>query len=235
MIQFTKTHIGYTSPALFTIDDIVLEENSVCILVGKNGSGKSTFLRTIIKHEKIIQGDILLYGRSIKGIKDNSISKHIAYVPTTFPQVDYLRVTEFVGMGRTPHTNALGRFSEKDHGIVKEALKKLHISNLEHKFTGELSDGERQLCAIAKAIAQETKIIVLDEPTAFLDYSNKIKVLNILKEIAAEMNKCIILSSHDIDLSIMANCPFLVLNKTDAKMELLLPPIEKEKLMLMAF
>jgi iron complex transport system ATP-binding protein len=235
MIQFTKTHIGYTLPALFSIDDILLEKNSVYILVGKNGSGKSTFLRTIIKHEKILQGEIMLNGKSIRWIRDNSISEHVAFVPTTFPQVDYLRVTEFVGMGRTPHTNALGRFSEKDHSIVKEALKMLNISKLEHKFTSELSDGERQLCAIAKAIAQETKIIILDEPTAFLDYSNKIKVLNILKQIAVEMNKCIILSSHDIDLSINANCPFLVLNKTTTKMEFLPPPIEKGKLILMAF
>jgi iron complex transport system ATP-binding protein len=156
-------------------------------------------------------------------------------VSTTFPQVDYLRVTEFIGMGRTPHTNALGRFAENDHAIVKEALKKLNISELQNKFTSELSDGERQLCAIAKAIAQETNIIILDEPTAFLDYSNKIKVLNILKQIALEMNKCIILSSHDIDLSINANCPFLVLNKTTTKMEFLHPPIEKEKIILLAF
>ena len=128
MIQFTKTHIGYTLPALFSIDDILLEKNSVYILVGKNGSGKSTFLRTIIKHEKILQGEIILNGKSIRWIRDNSISEHVAFVPTTFPQVDYLRVTEFVGMGRTPHTNALGRFSEKDHTIVKEALKMLNIS-----------------------------------------------------------------------------------------------------------
>jgi len=235
MIQFKNTHIGYTLPALFTIDNIVLEKNSVYILVGKNGSGKSTFLRTIIKNEKILQGEILLNGKSTRGISDNSISKHVAFVSTTFPQVDYLRVTEFIGMGRTPHTNALGRFSENDHAIVKQALKKLNISKLQNKFTSELSDGERQLCAIAKAIAQETKIIILDEPTAFLDYSNKIKVLNILKQIALEMNKCIILSSHDIDLSINANCPFLVLNKTTTKMEILPPPIEKEKLILLAF
>ena len=235
MIQFTKTHIGYNSPELFSIEDIVLEKNSVYILVGKNGSGKSTLLRTIIKHEKLLQGDILMNGKSLSSIKQNSIAEHVAFVSTNFPQVDYLTVAEFVGLGRTPYTNALGRFTDKDHAMVSNALNKMNILALEEKFTSELSDGERQLCAIAKAIVQETEVIILDEPTAFLDYANKIKVLNVLKQIAEEMDKCIILSSHDIDLSIKANCPFLVVNQSSAKLEFLQPPIDKKNLMHLAF
>jgi len=234
MIQFDKAHIGY-SDTLISIDDLYLKSGEVHILVGKNGAGKSTLLKTITKQEKLLKGDILINNTSLNVLRENAIAHHLSFVGSTFPEIDFMSVIDFIGLGRTPHTNALGRHSELDKQKIDDAIAALEIEQLRDKFTSELSDGERQMVSIARAIAQETKIILLDEPTAFLDYANKLKVLNLLKKIAVEMDKCIILSSHDIELSIESECPFLVLSKVNNGLTLLFPPVSKQEVIALAF
>ena len=235
MIKFINTHIGYKDRLLFEVKNLTLNSQNVYILIGKNGSGKSTFLRTIINEEKLISGQIILKGENIKGASKKFISQNVSYVPSSFPQAEYLTVLEFIQLGRVPYTNAFGRLSSSDHSAVSQAIESLGLQSLANKFTKEISDGERQLVALAKAIAQETELIILDEPTAFLDYPNKKLVLDKLKEIAVGMNKCILLSSHDIDLSIEANCPFLVLDSNNNSLQEYSPPVEKNFLINAAF
>ena len=118
--------------------------------------------------------------------------------------------------------------SERDNTIVNNALETLQINHLKNRFTSELSDGEKQLVAIAKVIAQEAPYILLDEPTAFLDYPNKIKVLELLSQIAKEMNKCILLSAHDIDLCLEHYQNYLIVNKEKQSLTLFESPTKEE-------
>lgn len=229
MIQFEKAHIGYAD-VIVTVSSLELQSGKLYILVGKNGAGKSTLLKTITKQVPLLNGTIELNGISIDQLKASDIGKHMAFVRSTFPEIDYIKVQEFIALGRSPHTDAFGRLKAKDLESVEKAISALEIDHLRNKFTRELSDGERQMVGIARALSQETPIILLDEPTAFLDYGNKLNVLNRLKEIAQTMNKCILLSSHDIDLSTEANCPFVVLPFQGNEIQLVEKTSKKELL-----
>jgi iron complex transport system ATP-binding protein len=197
-------------------------------LVGKNGVGKSTLLKTISKQIAPISGEIRMDNRDLKTLSASELPKMLSLVPVHFPQMDYVRAREFIAAGRAPYTNALGRMTDIDSSEVKQAIETLEISHLGDRFTSELSDGEKQLVAIAKAIAQKTSVILLDEPTAFLDYSNKKKVLSILKEIAVRLNKCIILSVHDIDLSLEYTSDFLLVDSETGELKLFQNPTKEE-------
>lgn len=234
MIRFESAHIGYND-VLFEIRDITLKASELYILVGKNGAGKSTLLKTMVGEHKTISGNILYNDESIENVDREFFSKTIAFVSSHFPRIDYLKVEDYIRLGRTPYTNALGRLNANDHSEVSDAIQLLGIDHLKEKFTTEISDGERQLVAVARAVAQQTPIILLDEPTAFLDYKNKSLLLNILISIAKKKGKCIVLSSHDIDLSIESHQRFLVLDQGTKQLVEFIPPINKQEVIRSAF
>ena len=230
MIQTQGLHIGY-SESILSMDDLHLS-NGVHILIGRNGSGKSTFLKTLAGQIPKIMGSIKIQNNEVSAISIEELPKIISFVSSQFPIVEFLRVSEFVGLGRNPHTNFFGKKTNKDIEAIDKALETLGISYLRDRFTSELSDGEKQLVSIAKALTQET---ALDEPTAFLDYSNKKLVLGKLVAIGQEFNKCILLSSHDLDLSLDVNCPFLVIDDTSKTIRFIEPGISKSELIKIAF
>ncbi|MDG1147258.1 MAG: ABC transporter ATP-binding protein [Crocinitomicaceae bacterium] len=235
MIEFNKTAIGFKSTPLVLIDSLKLDKGQLYILIGKNGSGKSTLLNAIVGIQDLLSGSILIDKKNIQSVSRRVLSKKISLVKPTFPQTDYLTVREFISLGRSPYTNALGRLRKTDNDIISKSLEILNITSLGNKFTSELSDGERQLVSIAKAIAQDTSVILLDEPTAFLDYSNKLLLHQTLKRIAKETNKCIILSSHDLELSIDTACDFLAINTKTSELTTLNSPVSKQDLLDIAF
>ncbi len=212
MIELNGIEIGYKK-RLFSIEDIQLSKGKVYSLIGSNGAGKTTFLKTLQGNITPLNGQILINKTEVQLFDRLKLSQTISFVNSKFDGVDYLRVYDYVGLGRTPYTNALGRLSEKDQKIVENALTELNIKHLSCYFTTKLSDGERQLAAIARAISQETDIIILDEPTAFLDYANRKLVMREMKKIASELQKCIIISSHDLDLCLESETDILVINK----------------------
>ena len=234
MIRTKNLQIGY-SQSLLTVEDLELEKGQLYFLIGRNGSGKSTFLKTIIGEIPMLTGDILLDGNHISHLTYKEIPKTVAFVTTHFPPTDYLTAEEYVRLARTPYTGHFGRTSIKDQELVDQAFKILNIQGLKQRFTSELSDGEKQMVSIAKAIAQETAIIILDEPTAFLDYTNKQKVVDLLKSISKKMGKLIMMSSHDIDMSIEAECPFLAVNTIDKIITQVSLPTTKEAIIDIAF
>ncbi len=229
MIELKNLHIGY-SESILECGHIKLECGEVYILVGKNGVGKSTLLKTLSKQILAKSGEILLDNTEIQSISTAELPKLLSFVPVQFPHMDYVRAREFISAGRAPYTNTMGRLTETDSEEIQNAIDLLGIKSLANRFTSELSDGEKQLVAIAKAVAQKTSIILLDEPTAFLDYSNKKKVLNLLKETASKLNKCVVLSAHDIDLCLEFASKFLIVNSRTRKLELHASPSKAEML-----
>lgn len=217
MIQTKDLHIGYKS-AILEVSDLHLKKGCTYVLLGKNGSGKSTFLKTLSGQIKPIQGTCIIDEQRISEISHKELPKLISFVSSKLGETDYLTAKEYISLGRAPYTNGLGRVLALDEVKIVSAIEKLGLELLKDRFINELSDGEKQLVAIAKALAQETDVILLDEPTAFLDYTNKVKIMNRLTEVAEEYGKCIIMSSHDLDVSINSNCPFLVVDQSENRL-----------------
>lgn len=235
MIELKNIEIGHKS-TLFRIENIELDKGKMYVLIGANGAGKTTFLQSMIGLLKTIKGEILIDNHQVQLLNRIDRAKKIAFVNSKFEGIEFLRVKEYIALGRSPYTNALGRLSKEDLKIVEETISLIGIDHLANLFTTELSDGERQLAAIARAITQETDLIILDEPTAFLDYANRQKVMRWMKDIATRLNKCIIVSSHDLELCLESNVDLLVVNKSDGVLQHFIPAaIDKDNLIKIGF
>lgn len=171
-------------------------------LIGANGVGKSTLLRTLSAFQPFLSGDIQIAGKAIDSYSYSELSKMIGVVLTERVNVYDLSVMEMVSMGRSPYTGFWGKLSQEDKDIVAEAIERIHISGLANRLIQTLSDGEKQKVMIAKALAQQTPVIFLDEPTAFLDFPSKVEIMQILHRLSRETNKTIFLSTHDLELAL---------------------------------
>jgi iron complex transport system ATP-binding protein len=212
MIQFSQTEIGYKQ-TLLKIDSLDLQEGKVYALVGRNGVGKSTLLQSMAKLLTLISGDIRYEDISLKNLSRNQMARLIAFVESKFDGVEFLSVQDYLMLGRTPYTSLTGKLSDTDKAFVNEISEELQIIHLLEKSTTEISDGERQICSVARALIQETPVILMDEPTAFLDFINRQKLLELLIKIAVEKQKCIVLSTHDIDLCLENQLMFIIASR----------------------
>lgn len=179
-----------------------LMEGELTCLIGPNGIGKSTLLRTLSAFQPALSGSITIDGKQLETLSDKEVSRHIGVVLTSKPDVQNITVTELVGLGRSPYTGFWGTLNENDREIVDESIAKTGIAHLSERMIQTLSDGERQKVMIAKALAQQTPVIYLDEPTAFLDYPSKVDMLLLLRQLAHETGKTIFLSTHDLELAL---------------------------------
>lgn len=212
MIAFKNCIIGHKQD-LFSIDSLELKQGHLYALVGPNGSGKSTLLQTIAGLVPPVNGEFTIQGVSKKHLSQKELALKVAWVDSHFTGIEYMRVREYVSLGRLPYTNHFGSLKASDYDKIDQVIETMNLQTKATKFTKELSDGERQMVAIARALAQDTPILLLDEPTAFLDFGNKSKLVSHLKQIAENENKCIILSTHDIDTCIDFQLYFLILDK----------------------
>lgn len=171
-------------------------------LLGPNGVGKSTLLRTLSAFQPKLAGKIFIAGKELSEYTDRQMSRLISVVLTEKCDLYNMSVAELVGLGRTPYTGFWGMLSEADKLIVQQAIEQTGIAHLAHRMAHTLSDGEKQKAMIAKALAQETPVIFLDEPTAFLDFPSKVDMLFLLKRLSREMQKTIFLSTHDLELAL---------------------------------
>ena len=176
-----------------------LHAGELTCLLGANGSGKSTLLRTLAAAQPPLNGEILVNGMDISTMTNRQKSLAIGIVLTDKTQAGGLSVEELVSLGRQPHTGFFGMLSKRDHEVVDNALRAVGIANMRHRYVSQLSDGERQKAFIAKALVQECPIILLDEPTAFLDVVSRIEIMELLRHIAAQQHRAVLLSSHDIE------------------------------------
>ena len=205
-IRLTGLSIGYRGKhsVKCVADDIsqAIHSGELTCLLGENGAGKSTLLRTLSGFLPPLAGEISILGRPLSSYKERELATVIGVVLTEKNNLQNMTVRELVGMGRSPYTGFWGRLSADDRHKVDDALSLVGIAALSDRMVQTLSDGERQKVMIAKALAQETPIIFLDEPTAFLDYPSKVEILHLLHRLSREMHKTIFLSTHDLELAL---------------------------------
>ncbi len=195
-----KLHNGKTKTIASHINASV-ESGMLTCLIGRNGTGKSTLLRSMTGFIPPLEGQVILEGRDLSMLSATERARIISIVLTERPETDNITVNELVGMGRLPYTNFWGTLQEEDRQIVDDAMQMIGIYELRNRKIGTLSDGEKQKAMIGKAIAQQTPVIILDEPTAFLDYPSKQESMLLLHQLAQELNKTIFLSTHDLNIA----------------------------------
>lgn len=182
--------------------NIDLDSGNLVCLIGKNGIGKSTLLRTLCNTQHKLKGAIFLDSQNLYDISASTLAKKLSLVLTEKIPESQLTVYELIALGRQPYTNWLGKLTDLDIAKIEEAIQLVKIESIKDKKNYELSDGQLQKVMIARALAQDTDIIILDEPTAHLDLHHKIEVFKILKSLVDTQNKTIILSTHEVNLAI---------------------------------
>ena len=202
MIRFTNLSLGYGDRTL--IDNLTGEvaAGALTALVGRNGTGKSTLLRAIAGIGDYFVGSIELCGKDLRSLSPADLATTIAFVTTDKVRIANLRCRDVVGLGRAPYTNWIGRMQAQDEEIVNEALASVGMSDYADKTMDRMSDGECQRIMIARALAQQTPIILLDEPTAFLDMPNRYELCSLLSRLAHDEKKCILFSTHELDIAL---------------------------------
>lgn len=205
-IQINDLSIGYHSKSdtklvASHITTTIYSGELTCLL-GANGVGKSTLLRTLSAFQPRISGEIALLSRDIQDYSDKELSTIVGVVLTDKCEIRNMTVRELIGMGRSPYTGFWGRLGKEDKRIVEESISLVRIENLASRMVHTLSDGERQKVMIAKALAQETPVIFLDEPTAFLDFPSKVEIMQLLHSLTRSTDKTIFLSTHDLELAL---------------------------------
>ena len=200
--------IGYSKKAKIDVIqsdlNLRLRAGELVCLIGPNGSGKSTLLRTLTGLQKPLSGKTLIDAREISKLKQREKALLISLVLTDRVEIENATVYNVVSIGRHPHSNWWGNVTDSEDIIIREAIEMVHLEHKMHTNINELSDGERQRVMIAKALAQDTPIIMLDEPTAHLDLPNRVEIMLLLHRLAHKTDKAILLSTHELDLALQA-------------------------------
>ena len=203
IISLSQLSVGYTlSHPVISDINLELRSGQLACLIGENGIGKSTLLKTLTGFLPKLKGSLLLCNRDIESFSQRELARQVSIVLTQKPDVQNLTIEEIIGLGRSPYTGFFGRLRAEDRKVVDDAIATMGIEKLRGRMIQTLSDGERQKVMIAKALAQETPIILLDEPTAFLDFPSKAETFQSLQRMAHERDKLILLSTHDLELAV---------------------------------
>ncbi len=202
-LQAEKLNIGYGSDKIVFRDiSFSANEGEMVALLGVNGIGKSTLLRTISGLQNSVSGNIYVGEKQLENLPVQERAKLISIVLTEKIFVDNISVKEVIALGRSPHTSWFGKMRYEDLKELEKVISAMKLEKLQDKLFNQISDGERQKVLIARALCQQTPVIILDEPTAFLDFRNKKEILQLLAAISREMKKIVILSTHDIEASL---------------------------------
>jgi len=202
MIELKKLTLGYGQRTLLEAVNAQITGGQLVALLGRNGTGKSTLLRAMMGLEKPRSGEIILQGKNIASLKPEKLARNISFVTTDKVRIANLRCKDVVALGRSPYTNWLGQLQGEDLERVDNAMRLVSMSGYADKTMDKMSDGECQRIMIARALAQDTPVILLDEPTAFLDLPNRYELCLLLKKLAQEEKKCVLFSTHDLDIAL---------------------------------
>lgn len=216
-IQIESLSTGYRSKNNVTVvaHDInaTINGGELTCLLGPNGAGKSTLLRTLSAFLPPVKGDITIMGRNLRDYSDRELAKTIGVVLTEKTDLRNMTVEDLIGLGRSPYTGFWGTLHKQDREIVNRAIEMVGIEPLRGRMIHTLSDGERQKVMIAKALAQETPVIFLDEPTAFLDFPSKVEIMQLLHNLSRTTGKTIFLSTHDLELALQISDTIWLLDR----------------------
>jgi iron complex transport system ATP-binding protein len=207
ILETRKLSVGYSTrrmaPTLVSSDiNLTISSGEFVCLLGPNGAGKSTLLRTLAGQQKPLSGLVMVRGYRLDSITKLELAKMVSLVLTERVTTSLITVYELVAMGRIPFTGWSGRMTLRDHEIVEESLTAASAAEVAEKRLSELSDGERQRCMLARALAQQPALLILDEITAFLDLPRRIEMMHRLRQLAHERDVAIVLSTHDLDLAL---------------------------------
>lgn len=202
MIELKNISLGYDNKRILLKDvSATFSRGTTTALIGRNGSGKSTLLRAIIGFQPLMSGNIVLNGTDIKDTTALQLARQVAFVTTERVRISNLACRDVVALGRAPYTNWIGRMQKDDELVVMQSLEKVGMESYAFRTMDKMSDGECQRVMIARALAQATPIILLDEPTSFLDMPNRYELCHLLADLAHRENKCIIFSTHELDIA----------------------------------
>lgn len=200
ILEIDSLSIGYNGKAILRPITLTAAKGDMIALTGSNGLGKSTLLRVLSGRTRPLSGTVRLMDTDIRSLTPKQRAKLVSIVLTERPEDMFLKVKDVVASGRFPYSGLFGKISENDEKHIKASLEVIGINHLTNKDFTSLSDGERQKVMIAKAIAQDTPLILMDEPMAFLDYKSRIEIFELMTKMTAEEGKTVIFSSHDLDL-----------------------------------
>ena len=202
MIELQHFSIGYKENSLLHEVNATIKKGQLTALIGRNGTGKSTLLRAIAGLNRCYSGKIILDGHDIACMKTEDMAKTLAVVTTERTRIANLRCKDVVAIGRAPYTNWIGRMQETDKEIVMQSLISVGMEAYANRTMDKMSDGECQRVMIARALAQDTPIILLDEPTSFLDMPNRYELVALLRRLVHDEKKCIMFSTHELDIAL---------------------------------
>ena len=215
ILTTSNLSVGYSSKkeikTIASNINLTLKKGKLIALIGANGIGKSTLLRTLIGIQPPLSGNVILNGKFISDYDAISFAQNLSIVLTEKLPPSNLTVFEIIALGRQPYTNWLGKLSDNDVSKINEAMELTQITTLAEKKHYEISDGQLQNVLVARALAQDTPLIILDEPTTHLDLLHKVSLFKLLKKLAKETNKCILFSTHDIDMAIQVTDEMIIM------------------------
>lgn len=194
--------IGYRGKTIFSCPELVLEQGAFTVLIGPNGAGKSSLLRTLAGLQKPMAGRIALGGKGLDRMSPHERAREIGLVLTERIETGYMTGFELVALGRYPYTGWSGALRPEDTAVVEQALSDVDATALRDRLVFELSDGERQRLLFARALAQEPRVLLADEPTAFLDFPHRTELMGFLKNWTQTRNTSVLLSTHDLHLAL---------------------------------
>jgi iron complex transport system ATP-binding protein len=206
ILNLDSLKIGYQSgrskKVLFPPITLSAGRGELIAVIGRNGIGKSTLLRTLTGLQQPLGGEIFYYGKTISGYSRMELAQKVGFISTEIVKVSNMRVYDLVALGRFPHTNWIGRIESEDRYKIDDALAKTSMQPFSMKFVSRLSDGERQKVMIARLLAQDASIMIMDEPTAFIDIAGKYEILQLMHTLTHKSDKTIIFSTHDLQMAI---------------------------------
>lgn len=202
MIDLRDFSIGYGDRMLLRNANTTIGSHCLTALIGRNGAGKSTLLKAIAGLNNHFSGEILIEGKNIRTLQPQHMARQLAFVTTGRTRISNLHCEDVVAMGRAPYTNWIGRMQAADREIVKKSLDAVGMASYARRTMDTMSDGECQRIMIARALAQATPVILLDEPTSFLDMPNRYDLCTLLAALAHQEGKCILFSTHELDIAL---------------------------------
>ena len=201
MLELKDITLAYGQRILLEKISVVFDGGRLTAMLGRNGAGKSTLMRAMLKMENPVNGHVLINGRDIREMDTDTLARSVSFVGTEKIRVANLACSDLVALGRAPYTGRFGRLGYEDRRMVETALELTGMKDYAHRTTDSMSDGECQKIMIARALAQETPVMLLDEPTAFLDILGRFQIISILKKAAEAEGKTVIFSTHDLEIA----------------------------------